>query len=183
MTATRSRISRIVTAACLAVALTLAGAGGAAAASARDTVPAQAIGKCDQVGSQKAPKTRFLLHAGFAFGAFHRYIYGPLKSGGFSSGASSRTKTIVKAVAAGAFVLRELVEMDKFANADKTLCKIVPSISGVSAGATDLVSKLRSGSASTTDVTNAGSLFDNLQSQASTYGAQIKDKAAKIPGL
>ncbi len=165
----------------------LVGGGGIASASRATThpsaAPAQAVGKCDQVGSQKAPKTRFLLHAGFAFGAFHRYIYKPLKGGGFSSGASGRTKTIVKAALAGAFVIRELVEMDKFANADKTLCKIVPNIAGLSTGASALIAKLKGGSATLPDVTDLGSQFDNFQSQAASLGATIKDKSPKLPGL
>jgi len=30
-------------------------------------------------------KTKFVLHAGLAFGAFHRYIYEPFRSGAFTS--------------------------------------------------------------------------------------------------
>jgi hypothetical protein len=188
--APKSFATRGIASIALVATLTLGGVGvvsalsaSTAAASSSGAVPAQAIGKCDQVGSQKLPKTRFLLHAGLAFGAFHRYIYKPFKSGGFSSGASGRTKTIVKAAIAGAFVIRELLEMDKFANADKTLCKIVPNIDGLGAGAAALVGKLKNGSGTPTDVTSLGSQFDSLQSQAASYGANIKDKSAKIPGL
>ena len=42
-------------------------------------------------------KTKFVLHMGLAFGAFHRYVYKPWKSGSFSSGAKGRVKAILKA--------------------------------------------------------------------------------------
>ena len=32
-------------------------------------------------------KTKFVLHAGLAFGAIHRYIYKPLRAGALHSGA------------------------------------------------------------------------------------------------
>ncbi len=190
MRAPKSFATRGIASAALVATLTMGAVGAVsassvstAAASSSGALPAQAIGKCDQVGSQKLPKIRFLLHAGLAFGAFHRYIFKPLKSGGFSAGATGRTKTIVKAAVAGAFVIRELVQMDKFANADKTLCKITPNIEGLGAGAAALVGKLKNGSGTSTDVTSLGSQFDSLQSQAASYGATIKDKTAKIPGL
>lgn len=167
----------------VANASTLPTAPTAVVASRGVAAPDQVIGKCDKVGSEKRAKTRFLLHAGLGFGAFHRYIYKPLKNGGFAADAAHRTKAFVKAALAGAFVLRELFEMDKFANADKTLCKIVPNISGATAGLTDLVGKLKGGSASSTDLTNVNGQFDSLNSAAGGLGANIKDKSTKIPGV
>lgn len=52
-------------------------------------------------------KTKFLLHAGLAFGAFHRYIYKPFKNGGFTP-VSSHKLAIVKAGAAGLFAYHEI---------------------------------------------------------------------------
>ena len=52
-------------------------------------------------------KTKFVLHAGLAFGAFHRWIYKPFKAGELSH--PFRHKLVfVKALAAGAFVLHEV---------------------------------------------------------------------------
>ena len=53
-------------------------------------------------------KTKFVLHAGLAFGAFHRYILEPYRAGAFRKGAPGRTKALVKAGAAGLFAYREL---------------------------------------------------------------------------
>lgn len=152
-----SWVVRAVGAVSLITALTVAGSGvataahpvsrppGAVSASGPAATPDQLVGKCDQVGSAHLPKTRFLLHAGLGFGAFHRYILKPLQNGGFSAGASSRTKTFLKAAVAGAFIVRELLQMDKFANANKTLCKIVPNIDGVSTALSGLIAKLKGG--------------------------------------
>jgi hypothetical protein len=191
-----SRIARVVGAVSIITALAFAGSGVATAVaqpakSPPDAVstsrltatPDQLIGKCDQVGSAHLPKSRFLLHAGLAFGAFHRYILKPLQNGGFTAGASNRTKTFVKAALAGAFVVREILQMDKFANADKTLCKIVPNIDGVSTALSGLIDKLKGSTATATDLSGVSSTFDSLQSQAGSLGATIKDRASKIPGV
>jgi hypothetical protein len=190
-----TRIFRAVGAVSLITALAFAGTGvataatqpvtspsGAVSTSRLGATPDQLVGKCDQVGSARLPKSRFLLHAGLAFGAFHRYILTPLQNGGFSAGASSRTKTFVKAAAAGAFIVREITQMDKFANADKTLCKIVPNIDGVNTALSGLIAKLKGGTATAPDLSSVSSTFDSLQSQAGSLGATIKAKASKIPG-
>ena len=190
-----SRVTRAVGAVGIIIALAFAGIGMATAvaqpvesasgvSTSRPAVnPDQLVGKCDQVGSAHLPKSRFLLHAGLAFGAFHRYILKPLKNSGFTAGSSSRTKTFVKAALAGAFVVREIIQMDKFANADKTLCKIVPNIDGVNTALSGLIDKLKGSSATDADLTSVSSTFDSLQSQAGSLGATIKDRASRIPGV
>jgi hypothetical protein len=191
-----SRITRAVGAVSIITALAFAGSGvataaaqpvkspaGAVSTSRPGATPDQLVGKCDQVGSAHLPKTRFLLHAGLAFGAFHRYILKALQNGGFTAAAGSRTKTFVKAALAGAFVVREIIQMDKFANADKTLCKIVPNIDGVNTALSGLIAKLKGSTATATDLTSVSSTFDSLQSQAGSLGATIKDRASKIPGV
>jgi hypothetical protein len=42
--------------------------------------------------SVRAPKTKFVLHAGLAFGAFHRYLYKPFKAGTFKAHAHGRIR-------------------------------------------------------------------------------------------
>jgi len=44
------------------------------------------------------PTAKFVLHAGLALGAFHRYIYKPFKAGPFTSGSLFKHKlAVVKA--------------------------------------------------------------------------------------
>jgi hypothetical protein len=73
------------------------------------TTPAQADPGCRQVGKVTFDKTKFALHAGLAFGAFHHFIYGPFKAGGLHGVAP-----LAKAGAAGLFTVHEL----KLAKAD-----------------------------------------------------------------
>ena len=79
--------------------------------------------------------------------------------------------------------MREILQMDKFANADKTLCKIVPNIDGVNTAVSGLIAKLKGGTATAPDLSGVSSTFDSLQSQAASVGATIKDHASKIPGV
>ena len=51
-------------------------------------------------------KTKFVLHSGLAFGAFHRYIYKPYQAGTFKSGAHGRILILVKAGTAALFIKR-----------------------------------------------------------------------------
>src|SRR5690242_16468136 len=53
-------------------------------------------------------KTKFALHAGLAFGAFHRYIYKPLKEGKFSGGLFHHKLATLKAALAAAFAYHEI---------------------------------------------------------------------------
>ena len=58
-------------------------------------------------GTTHFAKTKFVLHAGLAFGAFHRWIYKPFKAG-FLSHPLRHKLALVKALAAGAFVIHEV---------------------------------------------------------------------------
>ena len=52
-------------------------------------------------------KTKFLLHAGLAFGAFHRYIYKPFRAGVFSHPFLHKL-SLIKAGLAVLFINHEL---------------------------------------------------------------------------
>ena len=75
-------------------------------------------------------KTKFVLHAGLAFGAFHRYIYKPFRSGGFTP-ALKHKLAIVKAGAAALFAYHEIKIALVDAQSSATLSKLVsPSLGG-----------------------------------------------------
>ena len=125
-------------------------------------------------------KTRFALHAGLALGAFHRYIYKPLRSGGFKQGAEKRKRTLAKAAIAGAFALHQLKVARGFAAANPTLCKAVES---VSTRFSDLTNKLHNGTATEADVNAGKSMMDGLQSDASKTGYKFEEQNITIPGV
>src|SRR5579872_4769375 len=89
------------------------------------------------------PKTKFLFHAGLAFGAFHRYIYKPFKAGSFSG--PDKVKTIAKAAIAAAFVYHELHEALNQAQCSSTLAVLVSPITAVLGLITNATNSLKGG--------------------------------------
>ncbi|MCW2882772.1 MAG: hypothetical protein JWQ95_6872 [Sphaerisporangium sp.] len=136
--------------------------------------------ECPTGGNAKPfAKTRFALHAGLALGAFHRYIYKPLRSGGFNAGAEKRTRTFLKAAVAGAFALHELKVAKGFAVANPTLCK---AVEGVSSKFTSLTDKLKGGTATEADLDAGKRSMDGLQQDASKNGYDFKEQNVTVPG-
>ncbi len=133
---------------------------------------------CASVGSKKIPKTRVLADLGISAGAFHRYIYKPIKSGSFT-GATKTKKvvTLVKgAVAAGA-IAHFLGNAIDNARSDATLCKYMPNMTQIKTKLTAMGSQLRGGNTSQVDSTNSS--FTDLQKQT---GFTPNDNAT-VPGV
>ena len=190
------RIHRGAALLCLVASLSIATSGAVSSAATNSTVvvtkatvgvpqaaPTSLTGKCDNVGSKHFAKTRFLAHGALAFGAFHRYVYRPLKEGGFSAGASKRIRTFLKAGLAGVFMVHEVKLMVTFAEADKTLCKMVPDIAAIQSSMSGLITKLKGGDASATDLETVSQVLTSAKNQAGDLGAGITDKSVSIPGL
>ncbi|SDI06095.1 hypothetical protein SAMN05421505_13233 [Sinosporangium album] len=124
-------------------------------------------------------KTRFAVHAGLALGAFHRYIYKPLRSGGFQAGAEKRKRTFLKAAVAGLFALHELRVAKGFAASNPTLCK---AVEGVTSKFTALTDKLKGGTATPEDLAASKSSIDGLQGDAGKSGFPFKEQNVTLPG-
>ncbi|WP_239116485.1 hypothetical protein [Planotetraspora phitsanulokensis] len=124
-------------------------------------------------------KTRFALHAGLALGAFHRYIYKPLGSGGFKAGAEKRKRTFLKAAVAGAFTLHQLKVAKNFAVANPTLCRAMEGVSGKVSALTD---KLKSGTATEADLDALKGSMDGLQQHATETGYPFQERNVTVPG-
>ena len=118
---------------------------------------------CAKAGTRKIPKTRLLADLGLTYGAFHRYLYNPYKAGAFHQGASGRTKAIIKAGLASAAIVKLLSNAGQNAAADPTLCKFVPNIDNIKGSLTSLTSKVKGGTASSSDVDSTNSMFDQLK--------------------
>ncbi len=132
-------------------------------------------------------KTRFLLHVGVAYFAFHHWIYNPYKAGSFKSGASGRVKSIVKAGIAALFAVHELKVAYGIANGSHsaTLHALVTPINKLTAALQSAGSKFKSSPSSYSDATVQGlnGTASSLASAASKAGYGIKDISAPIPGL
>ena len=156
---------------CALAAVTATGCGGA-----KVTTTTNAQGKTTLVCSGRVhfARTKFVLHAGLAFGAFHRYILKPYRAGTFRKGAPGRTKALVKAGAAALFAYHEL----KLARTDAvcdgpTLRRLASSLNG----AVSALAGLRSLKAGTGlgAIGLAGQAVDRLGGEARSGGASIKD--------
>ena len=134
---------------------------------------------CAKAGTRKIPKTRLLADLGLTYGAFHRYLYKPYKAGAFHQGASGRTKAIIKAGLASAAIVKLLSNAGQNAAADPTLCKFVPNIDTIKGSLTNLTSKIKGGTATSTDVDNTNGLFGQLQN-GTGFTAPSN---ASLPGL
>lgn len=129
--------------------------------------------------TKRFAKTRFALHAGLALGAFYRYIYKPLQSGGFKAGAEKRKRTFAKAAAAGLFTVHELRVARRFALANPTMCKGVKTVADSFSSLTD---KLKNGTATEADLAASKNSFDSLRQHAAKNGYDFKEKTPVVPG-
>lgn len=151
------------------------GAGGAASATSSPST-----GTCTSTGTIHFAKTKFLLHAGLAFGAFHRYILKPYEAGSFASGASGRTRALIKAGAAGLFDVHEVKLAAQDASSDPTLCHLAAPFDALATGLTAIAAKFRSGGFNPSDLTLLSGSVDSLQQQAAGLGVKIKDHTVNL---
>jgi len=146
-----------------------AGSGGTAAGVSSST-------GCPTQNTKSFAKTRFVADAALAGGAFKRWIYDPAKAGKFKHGAHGRVLALVKAAAAGAFVINRLDAAKSNAEANPTLCKlIVAPLSRLKSSITGLVSKSHSGNISDSDVTSTNGLLEGFRGAATQGGAGFTD--------
>lgn len=138
------------------------------------------VGTCPASNTKHFAKTKFLLHAGLAFGAFHRYLYKPLKAGSFSKGAHGRIFTFIKAGAAAVYIEHEIRLTSGDVQANPTLCKVIASpLRSLSTDISGAVGQLHSGN--TAGVLGAQSSLGSITSLAKNHGSSIVDQA--VPSL
>jgi hypothetical protein len=125
-------------------------------------------------------KTKFVLHAGLAFGAFHRWIYKPAKAGELSHPLEHKLTTL-KAALAAVFVYHELKLALADAQADPTLSKIVAPITDLQNKLHSLASSVKSGGVSATDVAGLDGAISSIKSQAAAAGQTITEQTPATP--
>jgi hypothetical protein len=122
------------------------------------------------------PKTKFLFHAGLAFGAFHRYIYKPYKAGTFTG--SGKVAAIAKAALASVFVYHEIHEAQKQVSCSHTLQVLESPLTKLMSVLKAAETKLKAGSLP--NIAALGRSFDAIGTQAGGLGLTIKDIAHGI---
>jgi len=126
-------------------------------------------------------KTKFLLHAGLAFGAFHRYIYKPFRSGGFTPPLRHKL-AIVKAGAAALFAYHEIKIALIDAQSSALLSKLVSPLTALRTRLSSLGQHLHSGQLNPSAINGANGAVSKLGALGSSSGASIHDLATPSLG-
>lgn len=153
---------------------------GASASPAQSGGDASAAA-CPTSNTTSFAKTKFVAHAGLAFGAFHRYLYKPYRAGTFTTGSTrSKVLAFAKAGAAALFVKRQVRLASEDVKANPTLCKAIAGpLASLGDTITGAVDKLKRGDAS--GIVAANSAISAVESGAQSNGDTItEDPNAKI---
>ncbi len=174
----RLRYFSVLAVALVALALVIAGcgssssssaSGGGVSASSTDTGASST-----PTGTVHFAKTKFVFHVGLAFGAFHRYLYKPLRAGVFGKPLSHKA-ALVKAALATAFIVHELKIAYTDAQSSPILTKLVSPLTALHDKVTAMVAGLKAGHYDPAQINSAQSDVASIASQAGGAGAPIKD--------
>lgn len=160
------------------LALVLAGCGSSSSSSSSagaSSSAAPAAGSGTTTNTVKLAKTKFVLHAGLAFGAFHRWIYKPVKAG-YLAHPLNHKLALIKGGVAAAFVLHELKLALTDAQADPTLSKLVAPLTAVQDKLKSLPADLKSGNANPADVLSANDSIGSIKQLAARAGQPITEQ-------
>ncbi|MGH3770868.1 MAG: hypothetical protein ACRDRW_05655 [Pseudonocardiaceae bacterium] len=116
-------------------------------------------------------KTKFVLHAGLAFGAFHHFIYRPYKAGDLHGFAAP-----VKAGLAGLFAVHELKLAKADAESSPTLCHLAAPFDKAGAAISSSISRIKGGKASNEDIESLNNDVNAVQSGAQADGVPAPDR-------
>jgi hypothetical protein len=166
----------------LTLAVCLAGAAVGCGKAKKTVVETSANGQVTSVTvpSVHFAKTKFLVHMGLAFGAFHRYIYKPFRAGAFRSGAAGRIKALAKAGAAGLFAAHELKIANEDALSDSHLRPLATKIGALVGRLAGLGGALKGGVPNAGAIAAAAAGVSSLGSASGGLGANIKEVAPAL---
>jgi hypothetical protein len=120
-------------------------------------------------------KPKFVLHAGLAFGAFHRYIYKPFRTGAFSAGTQGRLKALLKGGAAALFAVHELRIAREDALSDDRLRPLAERIERLLSSLDRLGHSLKHGSMNPSAILGTAGAVMSLGAASSGLGSVIKE--------
>ena len=169
LTATLLVLTLLFAAACGSKSSTASAPSGGASVQA--TTPAKTI---------HFAKTKFLLHAGLAFGAFHRYVYKPFKAGAFSHPLQHKL-ALLKAAAAALFVVHEVRIAREDAQASALLRKLFSPLTALAATVGGVAAGLKAGHVDSGSLTSANGAVESIKKGASAAGAPVTEHAPPPP--
>jgi hypothetical protein len=130
-------------------------------------------------------KTRFLLHMGLAYFAFHHFVYAKWKAGDFKSGASHRTSNIIKAALAVLFTYHELHKAYDIAKGShsKTLHLLIAPLSALFGLFNSAYAKAKKGQLPDSTMSGLNGSAGSFASTAGKAGYGFHDITTVVPGL
>lgn len=139
-----------------------------------DGAAPSAAASCPASNAKNFAKTRFVLHAGEGFGAFHRYLYKAYKAGSFAKGSKGRIKNFLKAGAAALFIKRQVRLATEDVKANPTLCRAIAApLARVGDTISGAVSQLKGGDPS--GIEQANTNISSIESSARGKGLAIAE--------
>jgi hypothetical protein len=126
---------------------------------------------------------KFALHAGLAFGAFHRWIYKPLKGGTFSGGLFKHKLALVKAGLAGLFAYHELKLAIQDARASPKLQKLIAPVTALGDKLKSIGAGAKSGNVDPSAITSANGDVGGLSALAKQAGISVTPQEASASTL
>jgi hypothetical protein len=165
-----------------ALLLSLAGCGSSKSSSSASSPAASpsTAPSSSTTATTKLAKTKFVLHAGLAFGAFHRWIYKPAKAGELTHPLQHKA-TAVKAALAAAFVYHQLGLALKDAQADPTLSKLVSPITDLQNKLHGVGGQVKSGGVSASTADDLDGSVSSIKGQAASAGQPITEQVPATP--
>lgn len=170
----------------VALGLLIGGCGSSSSSSsgtAAGSSPTSATSSSTTPNVGRLPTVKFALHAGLAFGAFHRYIYKPLKNGTFSGGILKHKVALVKAGLAGLFAYHELKLAIKDAQASPKLQKLVAPVTALGDKLKSIGASAKSGNFDPSSITSANDSITSLSGLAQQAGVSIASKEPSASSL
>ncbi len=125
-------------------------------------------------GTKSLATAKVVLHAGLAFGAFHHWIYGPIKAGALKHPASHKL-ALVKAGVAALFVYRELKLSAENAKSSKLLRPLVAPLTAAGDKLNSLKTSITNGSVNPSEIDSINSQLGQIKSTASANGQSIPE--------
>ncbi len=177
------RIMLAVAALCCVVALGAAGCGSSSSSSSSSaSVASTATSTSSSATKSSLATAKFALHAGLAFGAFHHWIYNPVKAGALRNPGSHKL-ALVKAGLAALFVYHELKLSAENAKSSKLLSPLVAPLTAAGVKLSSLKSSITSGSVSPSDIDGINSSLGQIKSQAQANGQSIRESVPSATQL
>src|SRR5919201_4171527 len=146
-------------------------------------VPAAPAATAAQTHAAILDKTRFLLHAGAGFYAFHHFVWARYKNGGFSVSDPHRKSNIVKAALALLFAYHEFKVAYGIAykSNSKTLHALIAPLNRLGGAVNTVYTKLKGGQYSDTDIESLNDNVSSFGKLSGSNGVAIKDRAVPLP--